>query len=356
MPTAAMSLSKTTRYFTAHMKDFELGTITESNPSDGVWRYTFADGSSPNTWANVMTARAGDEVGNYSVRAGINIAHWQLNNYTGATDMYNTSPLAMLYASDTPKTDSIVSESGTSYQLPRSRNTETSSNFANFLGDTTYGTAYAIVWSPNGGRNPTSSRTINTSSRYVEINWNSIATIESTYTTTQRVYGRTAAARTKIAFQPYVYFDTLDYKSPSFNFAVYYGKPRFYNTTISGSSLATLRSSPPGEVSNFQYPGGSAGGYSSTRQFTWTEPNSNNMLPYIYLYKWNGSAWAYVRVSNGDGYDAYTADFSSRPSTWNQYTIPSGDGSGFFYIYVYAYDGYYAAFSASGAGSNYISV
>lgn len=342
MPISSVALSRTHHNFTTHLKNFELGTITETNPSNGVYRYTFADNSSPYTWAE--TFALGGFAG-YGARFGINVGHIQLDNYTGAFNYFDATPNFLHGSSSTPKSDSAASFSGGGLvTLPTGRFSETSGTFASYLGDTSYGNNFSYNFSPFSNRMVNNSPvTVNSSGRYVEINWNQVALNETTYTTSQRSFGRTVAGKTKIIFQPYVYFDTLSYP----DFAVYYGKPRYYNTTIAGSNLATLASSPPAGITNFNYPGG--------RVIGWTETTANFANPYIYVYKWNGSSWSYLREGYiSDGQLALGAN-DTKTANFNTYTVPGSDGSGFYYIYIYQYDGYYNAFSGGNA-SNFISV
>jgi hypothetical protein len=346
MPISGLALSRTSRQFTDHLKNFELGTITETNPSDGVYRYTFADGTSPYTWAEVANAQAGIGASGLFAKFGINVGHVQMNNDTGATDIYTIDPNPLHGVVDEPKTDSIAANPSFTL-LPSGRNTETSGTFASFLGGSavTYGNNFSGYWGPFTDRILTNSPvTVSASGRYVEINWNQVALNETTYTTNQRQYGRTLAGKVKIVFQPFIYFDTLD----DSDYAVYYGKPRYYNTTIAGTSLTTLRSSPPSDITSFNYPGG--------RVIGWTETNANFANPYIYLYKWTGS-WTFVREGYiSDGHANFIAN-GTKTANYNTYTVPVGDGSStYFYIYIYQYDGYYNTFSGTGAASNFITV
>ena len=341
MPISSLALARTSKLFTDHLKNFELGAITETNPSDGVYRYTFADGTSPYTWAEV----AGASIGN-QYRFGINVGHTQMYNNTdagGGTSIYNYNTNYMHFSTGDPKIDSGAFTSPSTFgRLPSGRNTETTAEFASYLGGTaiTAGYNYAWFWGPQTDRIQVGApATINYANRYVEINWNAIALNETTNTTTQLPFGRTAAANVKIAFQPYMYFDNLS--TP--DYAIYYGKPRYYNSTIAGTSLATLRSSPPSPITSFSYPGG--------RVFQWTNTNTNWNNPYLYLYKWTGS-WTEVR--NGHLSDGNTGAGNSQ---YNQYTVPLADGtSTYFYIYIYQYDGYYNTFSTGTSSDNYITV
>lgn len=339
MPVSSLSLSRTHRNFTDHLKNFELGTITETNPSNGLYRYTFADNASPYSWSEVAQAQAfGDPI-----KFGINVSYQQLNNTTGAYNHYtNTYHYGLFTGIQFPKTDSVSLLGNTYSLLPSGRNTETSGTFANYLGDTSYGGAAWYTYGPSNPRfysnNPI---TVNTKDRYVEINWNQIALNETTYTTTLRAFGRVANGKLKIIFQPYVYFDFLSYP----DFAVYYGKPRYYNTTVSGSNLANLLSSPPGNPTNFV-------NNASARSFSWTHSPGNAVYFYINLWKWDGSNWFNVRHGFlSDGYVAWQQGFSIYnfntlyEPIWNRYTVPSSDGSGWYYIYVYQYDGYYDSWS-----------
>jgi len=346
MPISGLALSRTNRQFTDHLKNFELGTITETNPSDGVYRYTFADGTSPYTWAEVANALSGFGASGYSLKFGVNVGHVQMNNDTGAFDNYTLDPNFLHAVTDEPKTDSIAGTPNFTL-LPSGRNTETSGTFASFLGGSaiTNGNNFSSAWGPFADRILTNNAvTVSTSGRYVEINWNQVALNETTYTTNQRNYGRTLAGKVKIVFQPYIYFDTLD----DTDFAVYYGKPRYYNTTIAGASLTTLKSSPPSDITSFNYPGG--------RVIGWTETAANFANPYIYAYKWNGASWSYLREGNISDGQANFAATGTRTANYNTYTFPAGDGtSTYFYIYIYQYDGYYNTFSG-GQASNFITV
>lgn len=340
MPVSSLALSRTSRRFTNHLKNFELGAITVTNPSDGVYRYTFADGTSPYTWGEVV------KYGPAS-RFGILVGHGQWDNTAaGANNLYTFNPNYLSHLAADPKADSTHFTSPATYnRLPYGRNTETTAEFASFLGDTTSGTNFlAQFHRPNTSRITSNSPVTlgqTGTNRYVEINWNQVALNETTHTTFQRHYGRTVAGNVKLVFQPFIYFDDM---STSTEFGWYFGKPRYFNATISGASLVTLQSSPPAAITTFNYPGG--------RVIGWTEPTTNAGNPYIYLYKWNGSGWDLIRqgfISDGNVANDSRADF-------NTYTVPAGDGSGYFYIYIYQYDGYYGTFSASGAASASITV
>ena len=342
MPISSLALARAPKPFTDHLKGFELGAITETNPSNGVYRYTFADGTSPYTWAEVANAMIGNQY-----RFGINVGHVQMGNNTDASgggSFYGQNPNYLHFNTTDPKIDSAYFTSPSTFgRLPSGRNTETTAEFASYLGGTAITQGYNYAWyfgtlAPRIQDN--APVTLNYPGRYVEINWNTVALNETTNTTFQLSYGRTAAANIKLVFQPYIYFDNLS--TP--DYAVYYGKPRYYNSTIAGTSLSTLRSSPPPEVSSFSYPGG--------RVFQWVNSNTNAQNPYLYLYKWNGASWDTVRYGHlSDG------NTGAGTSQWNQYTVPNADGtSTYFYIYVYQYDGYYSAFSPAGLGSNYITV
>ena len=348
MPISGVALSRTSRQFTDHLKNFELGTITETNPSDGIYRYTFADGTSPYTWAEVTKARGISDSAGYGARFGINVGYTQYGNNTGATNYFDLATVVQHYVSTDPKVDSIsVTSPSTFNRLPFGRNTETTGTFASYLGGSsaTVGLGYAEGYQPGSSRLSSNSPiTFNANDRYIEINWNQVALNETTYTTYQRSFGRTVAGNVKITFQPYVYFDNL---TPP-DFAVYYGKPRYYNSTIAGSSLATLRSSPPSDITSFNYPGG--------RVIGWTETNANAALPYLYLYRWNGSAWSYVREGYISDQQLNYQNTGTKAANYNTYTVPAGDGSStYFYIYIYQYDGYYNTFSG-GQASNFITV
>lgn len=348
MPISSVALSRTSKPFTDHLKNFELGTITETNPSDGVYRYTFADGTSPYTWAEVATSLAGVTASGLVSKFGVNVGYVQMSNNTGAVDNFTIDPNPLHGVYDEPKTDSIALVSSVFTLLPSGRNTETSGTFASYLGGSavTSGNNFSGYWGPFTDRMSTNTPvTISPSGRYVEINWNQVALNETTYTTNQRQYGRTLAGNVKIVFQPYIYFDTLAYP----NYAVYYGKPRYYNSTIAGASLTTLRSSPPSDISSFNYPGG--------RTIGWTETNANFANPYIYAYKWNGASWSYLREGYiSDGQTNFVAN-GTKSANYNTYTFPAGDGtSTYFYIFIYQYDGYYSTFSGTGASSNFITV
>ena len=349
MPISSVALSRTHRNFTDHLKNFELGTITETNPSNGVYRYTFADGTSPNTWAEVANAAGGVFDTGYYLRFGMNVGHVQMNNNTnagGGYDNFSADPNLLHVFQQEPKSDSLALVSGVQTLLPTGRNTETSGTFASFLGGTatTQGYNYANAWYPHDtrmtGNNATPS--LSRTDRYVEINWNTVALNETTYTTGQRSYGRTLAGKVKLVFQPYVYFDTLG--GTLTDYAVYYGKPRYYDTTIAGTNLVALKSSPPSDISTFS---NSAG----TRTFGWTETDANFANPYIYLWKWNGSTYVQVRegyISNGSvAWDT----IGTKSANYNSYTVPSGDGGGYYYIYLYQYDGYYNTYSNNGTYS-----
>ena len=348
MPISSVALSRTHRNFTDHLKNFELGTITETNPSNGVYRYTFADGTSPNTWAEVANAAGGVFDTGYYLRFGMNVGHVQMNNNTnagGGYDNFSADPNLLHVFQQEPKSDSLALVSGVQTLLPTGRNTETSGTFASFLGGTaiTSGYNYSVFWSPTVDRMLTGGPvTIDVVSRYVEIDWNEVALNETTYTTAQRNYGRTVAGKVKLVFQPYVYFDTL---SGTYNdYAVYYGKPRYYDTTIAGTNLVTLHSSPPSDISTFSNNAG-------TRTFSWTETNANFANPYLYLWKWNGATYVQVRegyLSNGNV--AWEAS-SAKTANYNSYTVPAGDGGGYYYIYLYQYDGYYSTYSGDGTYS-----
>jgi hypothetical protein len=351
MPISGLALSRTNRQFTDHLKNFELGTITETNPSDGVYRYTFADGTSPYTWGEVAKARGiGEDATPYGTRFGINVGYTQYSNNTGATNYFDAGSVNMHYVYSDPKVDSISSTLSPFAwnRLPFGRNTETTGTFASYLGGSaaTVGVGYAEGYQPGASRLSSNSPiTLNTNDRYIEINWNQVALNETTYTTFQRSFGRTVAGNVKIIFQPYIYFDNL---TPSTDFAVYYGKPRYYNSTIAGASLATLRSSPPSDITSFNYPGG--------RTIGWTETNANAASPYIYAYKWNGASWSYLREGLiSDQHVNYTNTLT-KAANYNTYTFPAGDGtSTYFYIFIYQYDGYYNTFSG-GQSSNFITV
>lgn len=348
MPISSVALSRTHRNFTDHLKNFELGTITETNPSNGVYRYTFADNSSPYTWAEVATARGIGQAANYGARFGINVGYTQYGNNTGANNYFDLNTIAQHYVSTDPKVDSISFTSPSTFsRLPSGRNTETTGTFASYLGGSsaTVGSGFADGYGPGASRLTSNSPiTLNTTDRYVEINWNQVASNETTYTTYQRAFGRTVAGNVKITFQPFIYFDNMT--NP--DFSVYYGKPRYYNSTIAGSNLATLASSPPTAISSFNYPGG--------RVIGWTETTANSASPYIYVYKWNGSSWSYLREGYiSDGQLNYQNN-GTKTANYDTYTVPVSDGSGYYYIFLYQYDGYYSSFSSSGNSSNFISV
>ena len=354
MPISSVALSRTHRNFTDHLKNFELGAITETNPSNGVYRHTFADGTSPYTWAEVASAAGGLTASGYYLRLGMNVGHVQMNNHTnssGGFDNFSADPNYLHAFNQEPKSDSVALVSTVQTLLPTGRYTETSGTFASFLGGTaiTNGYNFSQFWSPGADRMFTGTpATVDVAGRYVEINWNTVALNETTYTTAQRSYGRTVAGKVKLVFQPYIYFDNF---SGTFDdYAVYYGKPRYYDTTIAGTNLVTLQSSPPSDISTFNYPGG--------RVIGWTETNSNFANPYIYAYKWNGSSWDLLRQGFiSDGSVAYENSPYTKSANYNTYTFPAGDGtSTYFYIYIYQFDGYYNTFSGTGAGSNYITV
>jgi len=348
MPISSVALSRTHKNFTDHLKNFELGTITETNPSNGVYRYTFADNSSPYTWAEVAKAMGTRQQENYGAKFGINVGYIQFGNNTGANNYIDESIINQHFNYADPKVDSIsFTHPSTLSRLPVGRNTETTGTFASYLGGSaaTFGAGWAYGWSPYSDRlfsnSPT---TLNTTDRYVEINWNQVALNETTYTTYQRTFGRTVAGNVKITFQPYIYFDNMT--NP--DYAVYYGKPRYYNSTIAGSSLATLASAPPAPITTFSYPGG--------RVIGWTETSSNAASPYIYAYKWNGSSWSLLREGYiSDGFLDFLNN-STKTANYNTYTFPVSDGSGYFYIFIYQYDGYNNSFSVSGNASNFITV
>jgi hypothetical protein len=89
-------------------------------------------------------------------------------------------------------------------------------------------------------------------------------------------------------------------------------------------------------------------GYSiSGRTISWSD--STTMASYyIYVYKWNGSAWAVLR--NGYLADNFTGGNGSGDQS---YTIPAGDGSGSFYISISTYSPYSNSFSAYASSTSY---
>ena len=76
----------------------------------------------------------------------------------------------------------------------------------------------------------------------------------------------------------------------------------------------------------------------SGRTISWTD-SSTVAGYYIYVYKWNGSAWNTLR-------QGYLADsYNGLGTGYQSYTIPAGDGAGMFFISVNTYSGYSQSFS-----------
>lgn len=120
---------------------------------------------------------------------------------------------------------------------------------------------------------------------------------------------------------------------PSF---YYSGNWTYVDVSLSGTSI----NAPVGAAA--------VTGYSiNGRTISWSN-NSSNAAYFIYVYKWNGSAW--VELRNG-----YLADgFEGTIGTGNQsYTIPVSDGSGQFYISISTYSAYSNSYSSYANSSSY---
>lgn len=361
MPTTGLSLTRTNRPYTRPLSGLTLPVPSVSNPSDGVYRYDF-DFSSVSGYTYDQLGGIAGFTQNGTNLAGtlfvINIGYSQMYNYDGNNftidGTYN--PNYWLNFTPNPNKDNMSWDGvGVAEPVPTARNSaETAGNFGTFLGDTTYGYSDVLI------NSPVSSLLNNSVTRYwvtaspvttyrVEVNWNQVALNETTYTTTSRKFGRLAAGRVKLAFQPGVYYDTRT--DLDTGYGIYLGKPRFVNTTVSGSNLATfMGGATPTDINS-----GSFGYPSGTRSFTWTEPaNSDYYNPYIYVYYWTGSAWAYLREGFiSDGNQAWLTS-STKNGDFSRYTLASGDPTNYYYIGVYNYNGYRASFSANAAYSNYI--
>jgi len=117
---------------------------------------------------------------------------------------------------------------------------------------------------------------------------------------------------------------------------IYQGNLAYTDFTLSGPNINSPV--PPTPVTNFQISG---------RTITWDD-STTKAIYYIYVYKWDGSAWQILR--NGYLADNYTGNYGTGDQS---YTIPVSDGSGFFYIAVSTYGTYGYNFSSYVSSSSY---
>ncbi len=319
--------------FTPDLKNFTLGGITETNIGDGVYRYTFSDADTPYKWSQLAKTSLRDINFFCSV-----YQHYQYTGTSSMSQVFSYVPGHYLYPTNRKNIMKLTVSGSTvnfNTNLPTGRFNITPGDVLE-SGDTSLTSAYhypffqrfsSIVTNP-----------ANIKQGYVDLDFNALSNAQPR-NYTNAANSKLVAGRTKIIFQPLLVFDGFEYASATnYSVGTYLGNAKMYNTTITGSALATPASvTTTSPVTNLTWSG---------RQLSWTEPTNITKGNYlIYLFKWNGSSYVNVHIAYCDQSSQYGSTGVS-PANWNTYTIPASETSGTYIAAVFAADGYSGVYSS----------